>query len=248
MTKAGIVASQQPAAPPPPAWLPDGAIAHLDFVNEQYYAGGSVRPVTTILGGGFDPNEIFNGTGMLIDWRAEPTGNTNRPDAAGALLADIDAALDNGVTFVYEMEGPYAPDNVNLLMILEGDDATTSPYYVAFIEGLTNAGQIYDSDVMYAVGPNGEINDGAGTPTINKFAFCLYRPEGGGKFGIAASVNGNNAFGDADVGIDGSTVVCDTVHIGHVDEFPEALGPDDYIRTLTVYGAKTDAELKTLST
>ncbi len=247
MTKAGIVASQKESIVGPPVWLPAGAIAHLDFVNEQYYAGGSIRPIATLLGAGFDADEIFPGTGMLIDFRAEPTGNTNRPDAAGALLQDIDDALDNGVTIVMDIEATFFP-SVNYMMVLEGDDATTTDYYIAFSENPTQAGVIYDSEVMLFQGPNNEIIDGGGTPGDNKVAFCFFRDEGGGDFGCALSVNGNDAVSDTDVGIDGATVVCDTVHIGHVPSFFEAFGPDEYIKTFTVYGPKSDAELKTLST
>jgi len=220
-----------------PPWLPAGAIAYLDFQNGNYYAGGAERAVSDILGGGFDITEI-SGSGMFVDF----TTSTNRPDAIGVLLSDFDTTIDGGLTFVCECDaGAFAPLGT-MLMILEGSNANTSEYYIVNEAASLGRGQIYDSAVLNETGPSSELSTG-----VNKVAFCIFRDEGGGNFGVSASINGNTAFGNADIGLSGASRIVDTVHLFHVDEWSVAMDPI-HIRNFTIFGPKSDAELEALST
>ena len=228
--------------------LPAGAIAHADFLTSYFYAGGA----ETTAAGMFDLYKPARHTaqGYLVDWNIDYDGL----NAKAALLADVDAALDDGATFYMEMEGPYKP-TIEWIGFGDNTDLDDASYYL-MMGGTTSPsdrrGVIWDISTISESGPGGEILGSAGGPpsdplVINKGAFCIFRDEGGGNFGVAASINGNTAWGNANVGIDGSTVAVDHCRWGGFPEWFIALGPDDYIRKITIYPAQSDAQLEALT-
>ena len=232
--------------------LPAGAIAHADFLTSYFYAGGA----ETTAAGMFDLYKPTRHTaqGYLVDWNIDYEGL----NAKAALLADIDTAMDNGITFYMEIEGPYKP-TIEWIGFGDNTDLNDATYYLLMggdLGGIHDRqGQIWDSILVPDIQEWGAaviVGSAGGPPSdplvINKGAFCLYRDEGGGNFGVAASLNGETAWGDTDVGIDGSTVTVDHCRWGGMPEWYIALGPDDYIRKITIYPAMTDGELEALST
>lgn len=88
--------------------LPEGAVAHLDFVNGFYYASGAEHPVGDLLGdgirdgapAGFDPTYI-QPQGMVFPVNeVEPT---NFPFVIGPLRATIEGLRATGMTVVVDL-------------------------------------------------------------------------------------------------------------------------------------------------
>lgn len=232
----GAIASalSRPAGPPP--WLPPGAVAHLDFVSGNYYAAEAVRSVTALLGGAFDAAQI-TGAGMEVSY-----DNTNRPDAAGALLADMQSGLPSGLTFFMEMSraagrplGPviYISDTGDLDTALEtfGVDSLSLPANIRMQDG-------YSVDF----GGGGADFLGSGTQRI---AFTISRDIGGGVFESAVSVNGG-------------TVASDTGAYNHFTGHMPVIGGvnlfwvgsnniQSFVRIITIYPALASSELPALS-
>lgn len=226
--------------------LPATAIATANFVDEFFYAGGA----ETL------PEDMFDlykagrnvaGIGYLVDWNIDQDGL----NAKGALLADIVAATTAGLTFVMVIEGPYAP-MIEWIYFGDNTDMNDAAYYFLMGGGSNQIGVMWDSGPLNVSGPNGEIEGvgggpGADPPVVNTGAFCAFRDGGGGVFSSMASINGNLGWGDPNHGKDGSTLTITHCKFGGAPEWYLALGPDDYIREITLYGPKTDGELRELT-
>ncbi|MDG4902782.1 MULTISPECIES: Ig domain-containing protein [unclassified Mesorhizobium] len=192
--------SQRPRiAPYRPEWVPEDATAFLDFVNGHYYAGGQSRNVASILGGGFDAGQIFDG-GMLIAYE-----NSNRPKAIGALFSDLAAGLAAGCTVVVEANHQNVPDGP-YLMWLDAASQDLASNDVDFGAGSMTAYVEDFSDVFFTGGDLSSTGTHIVTATLN-------RDNGDGSREYAVSVDGG-AFVTQTVSYDPFSPV-DTILIGH---------------------------------
>lgn len=223
-----------------PPWVPENALAHLDFVNGQYYANGATWPVATLLGSGFDAGEIVAG-GMKV-WFT----NSNRPDFSGALAAVIDANLSSGFTIIIEMDDPSSdidgpllvmtdtPANIDANWLFQSYITDSSPTRINYsdFDALSDA----DSFASFAAGG------------INRIGITYNRPLGGGQWRYARSVNGDAALTN-DVGYDGGALFPTDgparIRLGYVE--PSQAFDSALFRSITVYAAVDETELAALT-
>jgi hypothetical protein len=146
-----------------------GALAYLDFVGEVYEMGGAVTTLAAIFTG--TDAGGFNASGMGVF-----EANSNRPQASSELLTLVYAALDDGITIIFEMD--YGGEIDDGPIVLMGD----TPAF----EDATHYIEIYTDDAIQ--GDDNEGWYGAGTaytaagidPTgIVRTAFTVGRPNGG---------------------------------------------------------------------
>lgn len=216
-----------------PDWLPDGATAFLDFVNENYYAGGQARDIADLLGGAFDPGSL-GASGLYFD---NPPFNTNRPIAIGALFDDIVAGLAAGCTIVMEIDFNSLPYG-SFINILD------NPSYNAADEWVYTEA---DADVYVenqgVIGFTGSNSAFADTGGIKRIAMTFARHDGG-DYEYAVSTEGTAAATEVDT-LPPFTAV-DTINIGHDGDEAQILD-DAFIRSITLYPAKLPADLPALS-
>jgi hypothetical protein len=206
-------------AAPAPDWLPDGAIAFLDFVNGRYYAGGAVRSVTDVLGGDFDASQIGAG-GMLVDF-----SNDNRAKAIGALFTDLASGLADGCTVVVEanhQNTPYGP----YMYWLDAASLDLASNEVDFGAGSGKA-YVEDFDELFA-----RTDGGLSSAGIHTVTATLNRDAGAGnrEYAIAADAG---AFVTQTVTYDPFAPV-DTILIGHDGDNSNMLD-NTLIRTIALY-------------
>jgi hypothetical protein len=225
-----------------PEWVPEGALAHLDFVEGQYYSDGSTWTVSQLLGGGFDAGDI-DANGMAC-WYT----NTNRPNAAGSFLAVLEAGLASGMTIVVEINSPTEEAGSSPLLIFLDNTDANSALWATYIEHPAHSGSgSYQSDFGSML-VDGVFASRTETGT-NRFGYTVGRDLGGGSWRFAASVNGDAAVSDdeaysADDGF--ATAGVARVAIGAVEEFGWAFD-QSYIRSITVYAAVDEAALAVLT-
>lgn len=214
-------------------WLPAGATAFLDFVNGSYYAGGTPRSVTDILGGGFDPSSI-SASGMLISF---PNGN--RPSAIGALFSDLAAGLAAGCTVIFEVNHANSPYGHYLYFLNAASESVASQFVRLSVQNVIEAAMIGDATEIWLEGAAGSLS-GTG---IHKVAATFNRSNGGSNE-YALSSNGETAVTYSVAYAPFSPV--NTILIGHDGDDSKMLD-NAYIRTITLYPALTPAELPALS-
>jgi len=225
-----------------PPWVPADATAHLDFVNGQYYAGGAVWSVASLLGGGFDSGDI-SASGMAC-WYT----NSNRPNAAGAFLAVLEAGLAAGMTIIIDVDSPTEEASNSPLLIFLDDTDANAANWATYVEHPSHSGTgAYQSD-FGSVLVDGTFASRTATG-VNRFGYTVGRDLGGGSWRFAASVNGDAAVSQdvaysADAGF--STAGLARVAVGAVDEFAWAFD-QSYIRSITVYAAVDETALATLT-
>lgn len=226
-----------------PPWLPDGALAHLDFVNGQYYADGAERSILTILGGAFDPDDI-GASGMAV-W----TSNANRPTAIGALADVIEAGLASGMTVICEAyitgEGTSGSAHFAPIALADTDDFSTATWELNVYAGIgTGWAQIEDFNAVDLFSDHSFDDDG-----INRWGFTISRDIGGGSYRYAATMNGEAAgtdtvayAADANFPSAGPGIIA----VGHAGNDGRT-ATASYIRTLTIYAAVDETELAALT-
>lgn len=232
-----------------PAWLPAGAVAHLDFVAGNYWAGGAERAVIDLLGGTFDAGADIDANGLFIeDLFSDP--NEARPDALGALFTDItDLLAANGVRLVCELQPKSVAGSRKPTGPLIGIADTTSfdtatDYIEVELHGITGGQDIVlaDNVSLFLAGAEGDFLDSI---TVQRVAAQLSHDLGGGSYEYAASINGGTVISDA-VGYAGNYFTPAVVHLFHIDEWTTALN-SQYVRSLTVYPSGDKSELVGLS-
>jgi hypothetical protein len=209
--------------------LPDGAVAHLDFIGGYYYAGGTERAVATLLGPDFVPGDI-SAAGMEITY-----ANSNRVIAAGALLSDLAALLPDGMTALFEIDHASKPAGA-FFYVEDGLDTALVKTSGSPVEMVL--------DDTYDV----ELHGGAAgfaASGIQKIAFTLNRDLGGGSWQTACSVNGGTVF-SASASYNHFTEHLITIDDVRLFQTP-FLGIDVTVRRLTFYAAKPSSELPSLS-
>lgn len=251
--KAGIVAGaglNQVSGADLPPWLPTDAVAHVDFVNGQYFAGATVRSVADLFDSDFDAARI-DASGYLMD-RA---GGTAWLRAEGALFDDMDAWFAAGMTLVYQVyHGTYAVKGT-LLHVSETMFAYGGQRFDHFLHPANsgdNGAEVSDwftGTICIGSGGDGsQHNSGA----ANKLAFTLNRDAGGGNYEHGYSINGNTPV-SATVAYDITTYTTPvSFFIGgerqnNLLAGDHASSPDAYLQTLTIYPAVAASTLDTLS-
>lgn len=214
-----------------PDWVPAGAVAHLDFINGNYFAGGQSRTVDAILGGGFYPGSIAS-MGMYVD-----NISPNRPKAIGPLFDDIAAGLAAGCTVVFEIQFQSAPYGsfVHIMNAASGISATEWVSCIVFGE----AAYVEDQeDIELSAGA-----DSLTTTGLHRIAVTFAR-QAGGDFEYAVSSDGSAA----------ATMTADyapfspvhTVTLFH-DGDDISILDDAWVRSITLYPAMSPAELPLLT-
>lgn len=207
--------------------MPVGATSVLDFVNGFYYAGGASQPISSLLGGGFDPSAI-SGSGMYIDY-----GNANRPTPIGSFLSDLIAGAAAGMTVLFDFA---TSGGTNGFLLYLGDTVfqDVSSTWMNLIE----AGSVNDENsvsIFSAVPDTGS----------NKVAVTYNRSAGGGNYEFAISVNGAAAVTQT-VGYVASAVV--HAQLGWSGFEGDGLNLfNTYIKSITLYQAKLSADLPELT-
>lgn len=238
----GVTATRRRTSSYP--WVPDGALAHLDFVNGQYYADGSVWAVSQLLGSGFDANAL-DANGMAV-WHS----NANRPEPIGALASVIMAGLSSGMTVIGEMTIAGEPTSGASFSVLLGladtTDFSSATWELNSYVGVgTGWLQILDFDAVDLFFDYPSFD----TAGLNRFGYTLGRNLGGGSYRYAHSCNGEAAVTDDTAYSADShfpTAGPGKITIGHIDDDATAF-TGSYIRTLTVYAAVDETELATLT-
>lgn len=168
--------------------VPEGAVFHLDFVNEVYWAGGQFNPVNDVLGGNFDPSDI-GPSGM-----STISGTGNMPDAAGNLLADLLTLWAAGLTVVVEIEvteAGFSDVNGTFLLAANGASypaATLAAYGYAEEPNVSTE----DWSALFATGSFPAL----GNVGVHRLGFTFYRDAGGGSYESASVVDGGTAATD----------------------------------------------------
>lgn len=244
-----------------PSWVPDGAIFHLDFLQGLYWSGGQGREIDTLLGdgpnttqagGGFNPAAIVP-SGMLISNNGNINAETeaawtNRPNAIGTLYDELSAALFGGGTLVYDMQFEFTP--YGTLFGFYDDISDDDAFDWVSLDGSA----LSDGYDLY-IGAPGDDSLSDLSPGLHRIAVTLNRDSGGGNREYAISVDGGTA-------LTGTTSASGNPAGYPADPFPTSdlvaitIGHDGddavmmdvaYFRTLTLYPAKTPAELPALS-
>lgn len=218
----------------PPAWLPAGAVAFVDFVNSRYYAGGAVRSIAELLTG-YDP-AYLDATGLYIAF-----DGSNAPLAAGALLSDLAVQAPAGATLVFDCAG--MPIGWNGVLFYFYDAATGPTSSVQFgAAGQASSVDLTDFDEISLA-----LSTGLNTTGANKFAYTINRDLGGGSWQYGGSVNGETEVTDT-ASYDHFAVNINPVlgfQLGGYSTFSEF---DAKFRSMTLYPAMAPSSLPSLST
>ncbi|RWC29855.1 MAG: hypothetical protein EOS70_23490 [Mesorhizobium sp.] len=212
-----------------PAWVPDDAIAFLDFVNEQYFSGGAERAVSTLLGGGFDPAAI-SASGMRIIG-----SNGNEPEVIGTFFSELAAAVTSGGTVVVDFQSTNHPGGF-LMFIADGINLDVADEAILAYAG-GGIEDYWDMD-LFDVTVTGASR--------HKEAFTLARDVGGGDFEYAWSHDGRTAVTQT-VDYVSHALPVDTILIGHDGVGTGNTLNDIYIRSITLYPAQLPAVLPALT-
>ncbi|PSJ55754.1 hypothetical protein [Pseudaminobacter soli (ex Li et al. 2025)] len=215
-----------------PGWIPEGAVAHLNFIGGNYFAGGQSRTVDTILGGAFLPVSIDPSMGMYVD-----NTSPNRPNAIGPLFDDIAAGLAAGCTVVFEIQFQDDPYGSFIhLMDAAGANAATE-----WVSGTIFGGAAYVQDQEDI-----ELSAGAGSLTtagLHKIAFTFAR-RADGDFEYAVSSDGSVA---ETMTVDYAPLSpVNTITLFH-DGDDTSILDDAWVHSITLYPAVAPAGLPALT-
>jgi hypothetical protein len=221
--------------------VPEGALAHLDFVSGVYFAGGGARLVASLLGGAFDPAAIgVNGM--------EVGANGNWPDAVGDLKSDIIAGLAGGMTVVVEWEltgNPPSANNQGPILALFDDTDPDLAGGAVILDTFPNIGlTVVDYASLFHQQADEQWNSITGNGQAERIAVTIAR-QTGGNYEYALSANGSASETDS-VAYAPFTPV-ERVALFSVAPWEWYLD-EAWVRTFTVYPAKLPAELPALST
>lgn len=229
--------------------MPEGATAHLDFINGYYWAGGAQRAVSDVLGdgpdtvqagGGFNPDAIVPAKGLLICNNGNVDAETseawtNRPYPINTLYDDMAAGLLAGCTMVFEFNCQNPP--YGTLFAFYDDISENDSFDWVDLEidyGLTDG---YDVSI---------VDEPTGTG-LHKIAVTLNRDVGAGNRQYAMSIDGGAAStADIDYSDPFPTASLNTITIGHDGDDSKMLDIV-YLRTITLYPAVEPTELPALS-
>lgn len=232
----GVIASalSRIATPGTPEWVPEGAVAYLDFVNGQYYAAGAVRAINTLLGGGFDPDEI-TGSGYHVGFDVP----ANNPNAAGALLSDLQAQLLAGATLVFEVQTA-APWNGTMMFVMDAATVGAASEFLDFT--ITSSMGLSDGWDLGISGGGGDLLSSG----LQKIGATINRDIGGGDFESAVSANGGTAVTDT---VDYNFFIAhlpdiDTINLFHLSGLHQIEGD---VKTVTLYPAVDGTALAALT-
>lgn len=219
--------------------LPPGAVAHLDFLNGFYYAGGSQQAVTALLGGGFSDAYIV-ARGLLCD--AYPS--VDKPRASGDFLTDLQTQFASGACIVMEIDY----DAFGSGALIYATDSVASPTEAA--------GVLFSNADRYLIleqwGP-GATPDSVQTPVnamgasgVHRIAMNFYRDEGTPGHYCGLSINGGAAvsthFAEA-----GDWLSRNAFPILNFDGYTGDLDFDTYLREITLYPSVDPADLPAMS-
>lgn len=170
--------------------MPDDAVVWLDFVNETYIINGSPVVITDVLGGGFDAGEI-SAAGMSVT-----AGDSNRPNAIGALLTELISEMATGATFLVSFTWDQ-PSDGNFFDVYDGATSATSTDYWAI---WTSGGElyIYDNQTLDLTLAGSQVTATGERVSLsytglNNVAVTIGRDLGGGSYQYALEANGDDA-------------------------------------------------------
>lgn len=243
----GILAQTPAGVAGGTGWVPAGAIAAMDFVNQRYFAGGALQSVDLLVGGdGFDASYI-GPSGMLIptsSGKSFPYGN--RAEAAGDLLAALSDVYVGGGTVVLEASSASFADTFGLHRFLEVKNGT---YFGSPDEAYSLSGAVAPSSKITGADLYSAAIDSTnfGSSGIQKIALTVARETvPATTWQWALSVNGESAITqDLSYGLEGSAP--DFAFIGQWAYDPNDDVDDYYIRALTVYPGLDPSELAALT-
>lgn len=120
-----------------PEWLPSGALAYADFANGHYYFDGAEHTLgemfeSNVNVGDFNPSQVQNGVGLVIDDQS----SENLPALTSAAAT---AFLSTGATVAADFTFPAYGDFRNFFA-----DETFASFWLLQVD--VNAGQIEDGD------------------------------------------------------------------------------------------------------
>jgi hypothetical protein len=236
----GTRASMMMLLPPLTGEVPEGATAHLDFLDEFYWVDGSERSLGSILGGTFDAGKI-EARGLYI---SNVAAGRHSPDAIGVLFTVLADGLANGCTIVTEFEP--IPDNaafsVSGLHVAWYDNADPDLASDTLFVQSTSDGILISDDGVLSFEDADNWNAPATQP--QRAAYTVARDTGGSRE-YAVSVNGSAAA--TTTSADSHSFTPARIALWAVEEW--SWWPDDWcIRSFTVYPAQEPAALAALST
>jgi len=158
----GLLIAGQPVTHP-------GAIAYLDFVGGVYELGGAVSNLAAIFTG--TDAGGFNGSGMGVF-----EANSNRPEASAALLTAVFAALDTGITFIFEIDYGGATDDGPIVIMSQTPVFDDADHWIEVYTDDAIQGE--DADTWYSAG-TAYTAAGIDPTAIVRTAFTIGRPNGG---------------------------------------------------------------------
>jgi hypothetical protein len=218
-----------------PDWLPAGAVAHLDWVNGNYWAGGAERADTDILGGDYNPAKI-DARGLFMQLGAEMYG----PTAIGSLFTDLLNYLQAGATVVIDIDALDAPADFPEGTILYFFDNADPDLADEFLEVKFSTSprsvNMGDSQTLTITGSSPNIFDDEG---VQAAAFTINAPVAGPLFRYALSIN-EGAQQQTDKSYNASYLVPATIRLFAVQEWDYGM-EDVYVRRLTLFPAAADA-------
>lgn len=231
-----------PASGGTPEWVPEGAVAHLDFINGNYY-DGQERTAASILGGAFDAGAI-GASGMAV-WHS----NSNRPNIIGSLADVIEAGLASGMTVVADVtiagEPTSGASHSVLLAFSDTTDFNSSNFQLRLYVGVgTKWLEVSDWDSVSFLKTYTTMN----LSGLNRIGYTVSRNLGGGTWRYAHSANGEAAMTDdvtysAETKYDPEVV---KITLGHIDDYTTAF-TGSYIRSLTIYPPVDETALAALT-
>lgn len=242
----GAVAGQSPGEAADLSWVPDGAIAHLDFVGRRYWAGGAIRSDFDLLGGGYDATYLSNRGLLLTDDLGIAAEDWNTPNAIGPLFDDIVAAVQgNGARFVLEMDTDemWATYGGPAITIADSADLAVAVDATRWEFDWNSDGsgwhQIRD-DQGLLFGDQGETYQDGIQRIVSQFSFPV-----GNNWEYAVAAN-SGPVAPAVVNYGGAFFPANAVLLFHT--YPSGFPmPNVHVRSLTLYPAGDKAELSALS-
>lgn len=167
-----------------PEWLPAGALAHLDFINGNYFAAGDVRALTDLLTGPHFNSALIDAEGMFV---STGPASVNIPLMTPLLLGFL---AESNASVVIEAktqaEGPLA---TVLFSLMDNADYNSAGNQAMFYRGSSAQARVEDW-VEVTVGElPGQWPEG---PFTIKAGATLWRDLGAGQYEIASAFNGGH--------------------------------------------------------
>ena len=205
-----------------PEWLPEGAVAYADFVNGHYYAGGA----ETTAGAVFE-SETVNAVDYIPANIVAASGyESDAAVSCGAKFTDA-VLTEIGNEFTIVVEFSKAVNDKGFYFEFFDDPAWEKDYVFRV------TGEVSGSGVLnYSSGGTTDVTLGQIATGAGKAAFTL-------STNMVMSINGSAII---DVPASGSGF-----NIGYFAMSSTASQGDIILKSITVYAAKPDGDLPTLS-